>query len=185
MIITNVCLLLEALSIVICLHHLYGEKFRLDIETICLLAVDMIMMQTIDYFKLPSILSILMYPMIIIYCIRKFGKNLKRLIVNNVLYMLIIGCIQFLLMLLIYLVCNKRIMSRLDMLLANVFIFAVVFFLLSKCNLYRISNYLQDTEKILIIILNVVICVILFCFINFKITNLFKMSQYIFLFAKY
>ena len=34
MIITNVCLLLEALSIVICLHHLYGEKFRLDLSLI-------------------------------------------------------------------------------------------------------------------------------------------------------
>ena len=72
MIITNVCLLLEALSIVICLHHLYGEKFRLDIATVCLLAVDMIMMQTIDYFGWSSVWSVLIYPVLAVYCLKKF-----------------------------------------------------------------------------------------------------------------
>ena len=52
MIITNVCLLLEALSIVICLHHLYGEKFRLDIATVCYLSIDMISMAAVNYLGL-------------------------------------------------------------------------------------------------------------------------------------
>ncbi len=37
--ITNVCLLLEMLSIVLCLHRLYGEKFRFDIVTVSFVCV--------------------------------------------------------------------------------------------------------------------------------------------------
>ena len=60
-ILTNVCLLLEALSVVICLHHLYGKKFRLDIATVGLLALNMILMQSIEYLELSYTLSILSY----------------------------------------------------------------------------------------------------------------------------
>ena len=87
MIITNVCLLLEALSIVICLHHLYGEKFRLDIATVCLLAVDMIMMQTIDYFGWSSVWSVLIYPVLAVYCLKKFKCKFMLLLINIVLCM--------------------------------------------------------------------------------------------------
>lgn len=88
--ITNVCLLLEALSIVVCLHHLYGEKFRLDIATVSLLSIDMIMMQAIDYYGLPSTFSMLFYPIIVIYCGVKFGFKIQELIVNNILNVAII-----------------------------------------------------------------------------------------------
>lgn len=96
MIVTNVCLLLEALSIVICLHHLYGEKFRLDIATVSLLAIDMILMQAIDYLGLPGMVSILIYPVIAIYCGIEFGFKLKPIIINIVLCVIIVGGMQLL-----------------------------------------------------------------------------------------
>ena len=77
MIIRNCCLLLEALSIVLCLHHLYGERFKLDIRTVNLLAVDMIMMHMIDFYGLSGIISILIYPFIVIYCGLKFGFKIS------------------------------------------------------------------------------------------------------------
>ena len=67
MIITNVCLLLEALSIVICLHHLYGEKFRLDIATVCYLSIDMISMAAVNYLGLSKVYTMIIYPFLILF----------------------------------------------------------------------------------------------------------------------
>ena len=92
--ITNICLLLEALSILLCLHYLYGEKFRLDIVTVSFLAIDMIMMQAIEYYEWPGVLSMLIYPIIVVYCGIKFGFRLKAIIVNNILYIAIISGLQ-------------------------------------------------------------------------------------------
>ena len=88
--INRICLLLEALSIVICLHHLYGEKFKLDIKTVGFLAVDMILMTFIEFCKLPAIVSLLIYPIIAVYCGMKFGFTLKKIIVNEVLCVAIV-----------------------------------------------------------------------------------------------
>ena len=67
MIIGNISILLEALSIIMCLHYLHDKRFELDIATICLLSTDLILMQVIDYYELSSFFSLLMYPMIVIY----------------------------------------------------------------------------------------------------------------------
>ena len=60
--------LLEALSVLICLHHLYGQKFKLDIATTALLSVDMIIMTAINYYGLPRAYALIIYPIIMIYC---------------------------------------------------------------------------------------------------------------------
>ena len=182
MIITNVCLLLEALSIVICLHHLYGEKFRLDIATVCLLAVDMIMMQAIDYFEWPSVWSVLIYFVVAIYCVIKFGTNIKALIINTILYMIIICSMQFLSILFLRVFCNEIMINEMEMMISNGVIFLIIFFVLSKCKLNKLSEYLQDKEIIFVIILNIVAGLIGFCIICFKKENNLEVYKYLFLF---
>ena len=83
--IERIYVVLEAVSIVICLHYLYGERFKLDMATICLLAIDMIIMQSIDYYGWTSILSLIIYPIFVIYCGIKFGFRILKIIVNMVL----------------------------------------------------------------------------------------------------
>ncbi|MDE6892164.1 MAG: hypothetical protein K2P50_10255, partial [Lachnospiraceae bacterium] len=73
----RICVVLEGLSIAVCLHRLYGKKFRFDIATVSLMTIEMIMMQAIDYFGWPSILSELFAPFILIYCVIEFGLDLK------------------------------------------------------------------------------------------------------------
>lgn len=121
--IQRICLVLEALSIVICLHHLYGEKFKLDIETTSLLAIDMIMMQTIDYYGLPSVLSVLIYPIIALYCGKKFGFNFRAIIINNILYMVIISGIQIAVTIPYYFMSGIQSFDKKELLIVNVLAF--------------------------------------------------------------
>ena len=90
----RICVVLEALSIAVCLHRLYGKKFRFDIATVSLMTIEMIMMQAIDYFGWPKELSMLFYPIIAGYCVIEFGFDLKKLIINNILNAGILICQQ-------------------------------------------------------------------------------------------
>ncbi len=182
MIIGNISILLEALSIIMCLHYLYDKRFELDIATICLLSTDLILMQVIDYYELSSFFSLLMYPMIVIYCVVEFGFKLKQLIVNTVLYVIIISCMQFIIMLLLRVFFNELVVKYGEMMIFNGIIFAIVIFILPKCRLNELSKYLQDKENILIVILNLVIGLISFCIIGFKKENRLEIFQYILLF---
>ena len=100
----RICVVLEALSVVICLHHLYGKKFRFDIVTVSFLTIEMITMQAIDYFGWPSELSMLFYPIIAVYCVIEFGFDLKKLVINNILNTLIICIFQVSVAVILYIV---------------------------------------------------------------------------------
>ncbi len=181
--IQRICLVLEALSIVICLHHLYGEKFRFDIETTSLLAIDMIMMQTIDYYKLPSVLSVLIYPIIALYCGKKFGFNFRAIIINNILYMVIVSGIQIAVLLIYGQALGKiNVFSDVELIVANCITFLVIMIITPKLQLNRLSIYLQDKERIYIVALIISIAITIFCLVNYKRINKMELYQEILLF---
>lgn len=181
--ITNICLLLEAFSIVICLHHLYGEKFRLDIVTVSFLAIDMIMMQAIDYYNLPRELSLLIYPIIAVYCGIKFGFKVKALIINNVLYLVIVGTIQLVVLLILGHILGKiQSFVDLELLIANCITFMIILFVLSRCKLNELSKYLQDKDRILVIALVISILVLIFWLLTYKSINKVELNQSVLLF---
>lgn len=185
--IERICLLLEALSVVICLHHLYGEKFRLDIYTVILFSMDMIIMTTIDYYGLPKIYSLVIYLIIILYCGIKFGFNWKELIINNILYMVLVGGIQI-----IIIICygwcfnmlslNRIAFWRKEAIVVSGGVLLVVWFLLPMLKVHKLSIYLQDKEKILII--SLVFCIIFAfsCFVLYKVYNGLRIYQNLVLF---
>lgn len=166
--ITNICLLLEALSVVLCVHYLYGEKFKLDIVTVSFLAIDMIMMQAIDYYNLPRELSLLIYPIIAVYCGIKFGFKIREVIVNNILYLAIISSVQLIALLLYFLIFRVQLFEDMKLLGVNSIAFAIVVFILSKCKLNKISLYLQDKDRIYVIALCISITVAGYWLIEYK-----------------
>ncbi len=179
----RICLVLEALSIAICLHHLYGQKFRFDIETISFLAVDMIMMQTIDYYQLPSVLSIFIYPIIALYCGIKFGFKLREIIINNILYLVIIGGIQIIVSMCYGWIFNIYIFNETELLIFNFIAFLIVLLVIPRLKVNKLSNYLQDKERVLII--SLIFCIILTAssVINYKVIKKAELYQYMPLFV--
>lgn len=183
MIITNVCLLLEALSIVICLHHLYGEKFRLDIATICLLAVDMIMMQIIDYFGWSSVWSVLIYPIIIVYCLIKFGFTLKKLIINFSLSVFIVGGAQVFTMLVFYYALNIHEFNGTHLLFVNFITFFITMVILVLINSEKISIPIKRKEKLLLFSIVVCCLIIGILIINYKEFRILELNQALLIFV--
>ncbi len=157
--INNIFFLMEALSVVLCIHYLYDEKFKLDIATVSLLAIDMILMQIIVYYDLSDVYTLAIYPIIVIYCIVKFGFKIKPLIINNILYMVIISGLQLLVVELFYVIFKIQSYDFFKGLIVNGITFGIVLFILPRCKLHKISIYLQDRERIFIV--SIFICIFL------------------------
>ncbi len=166
--ITNICLLLEVLSIVLCIHYLYGEKFKLDIATASLLAIYMIIMTGINFYNLPQMCTVIIYPIIFIYCGVRFGFKLKAIIVNNILYSAITISIQLISLLLFYLIFKVQLIEDIRLLIVNSVALLVVLFILSRCKLNKVSLYLQDTERIYVVSLVISVVVVGYWIIQYK-----------------
>lgn len=181
--ITNVCLLLEILSIIFCIHYLYGEKFRLDIATTSYLAIHMIIMTSMNYYELPPIYSMSTYIIMFIYCGIRFGLNLKAMVINNILYIVIIGVMQIIITMCYGYIFNILVFNDVELLIFNCIVFCGVLLILPKMKVNKLSTYLQDKERILII--SLVLCVIFAAssVINYKMLKVAELYQYMPLFV--
>ncbi len=180
--------LLEALSVLICLHHLYGQKFKLDILTMATLSIDMIIMTTINYYELSRVYSLLIYPIIMFYCGIRFGFKWREIIINNILYLMIVGGIQLLIGIMYVwifdlLSFDLLTFKNIELLMMNGGNLAVVLIVLPKLKIHRLSVYLQDKERILFISLGFCILLIITSIINYKIADGLKIYQFSILFV--
>lgn len=177
--ITNICLLLEELSVLLCIHYLYGEKFKLDIKTTSYLAVYMIIMSAINYYDLPRTCTFVTYPLIFLYCGFKFGWKWERIIINNVLFLVLIGGIQLLVALSIGIILHIFDFQNVELLVINIGVFLIVLFILPRFKVNRLSEYLQHKERILIVSLLLCVFLTLSSVISYKIINIGEFHQYI------
>lgn len=180
--VTNICLLLEALSIVYCLHCLYGEKFKLDIATTSFLAIDMIIMTIINYYALSKVYTMIIYPIIVIYCGVRFGFKLKEMITNVIICIVINGGIQMFVMEPLHYILQVNLVSDIQLLIVNCIAFLIVVLLLPKLRVERLAIYLRKREKILIISLGGCFFIITFLLLNYKGFKLFELNQTMLLF---
>lgn len=181
--ITNICLLLEALSIVFCIHCLYGEKFRLDIVTTSYLAIYMIIMTTINYYELPKVYTMIIYPIIFVYCGMRFGFHLKTLIINNILYLAILSGTQIVISWGYCALGNTHYFKNIDLLIINCIVFTIVILALPRCKINTLSLYLHDKERILVIALVIGIVTSIYCLIDYKENEVIDIGYAVLLFA--
>lgn len=181
--ITNICLLLEALSILYCVHCLYGERFRFDIATTSYLAIYMIIMSFINYYCIPQIYTLIVYPIMFLYCGIRFGFRLKLIIINNILWLVVIGGVQTAVSWIYGIIFNVHHFTNIDLLAINseIFIIAILFF--PRCRLKKLSGYLQDKERILVIALIISVIISVFCVFDYKEKGQINLDQSTLLFA--
>lgn len=96
MVIENIALLVEVFAVIWCIHLCYGEKIKCDWKTLALVIIDIVIMNLINYEYLPKWMSSVIYPIIAIYCGFRFGWNIRKIIVNNVLYLILMSILQML-----------------------------------------------------------------------------------------
>lgn len=175
--VVSLYMLLEVLAVLICLHYLYGEKFRLDVVTIGFILVDLICMNSILRLDLNQNWSLVIYPIIMLYCGLKFGFNFKEIFINNVLYIIIIGVLQSTLMLIFNAFLGPLVVK--GQIIINFFVFLIVVVGLRKCKLKKLSEILQSRDKLMLVALVVTIISLLLFLLNYKNAIGFDIIYYI------
>ncbi len=175
----GIYVLFEALSVIYCLHYLYGEKIQIDMKMICLIIFDEILMEIVCLFDIGQIWSLLIYPIIIIYCGLRFGFRLKTILINNVLYMGILSSIQASIMFLLHSLLNVDRVGTRGLIFINIVIFGIVIIGLRRCKLNKLSNVLQENDKLVLMSLAVIAMSISVFLITYKKGHGFDLLFYI------
>lgn len=171
--------LLEAVSIVVCLHYLFGEKLHFDRITICYLTVDVILMEALYLFDIGSGWSLIVFPVIFLYSGLKFGFKVKPLIINNFLWVLILTILQTTIMMLYSIVVHDNKLGELDGIIVNTILLLIVMTGLRRCKLDRLSYSLQYNEKIIWLSLTVAVIAIIIFMLNYKWNRRIEILYYI------
>lgn len=180
-VIVSITILLEALSVVCCLHYLYGEKIRIDISTLCFVALDIVLMDSIFCSNLDLSWSLMIYPIIFFYCLIEFKCTFKSIFTNFILYIVIIGSLQATIMTLYGIIFNIQKTTVLENLGLNGIIFLIVIIGLKKCKLKKLSESLQKNDKLIIVSSIVTIVSIIILILNYKQNSGFNLLIYILL----
>lgn len=122
-----------------------------------------------------------------LYCGIRFGFHWKEIIINNILYLVIVGGIQVIVVIFygwISQVFSAQLLSIKDKeaFIVNSGVFIIVILILPKLKLHKLSVYLQDKEKILVFFLVFCIVMTVSSVINFKVFDGLNGFQYLILF---
>ena len=169
----------EAMSMIVCLHYLYGEKIYLDKFFVIYLSLDLSLMLMINRLNLPHQWSLIMLLLLILYSGLRFGFQIKKLIINNVLQIIILSGLQALIMMIYATIVNNHKLETIDVLIINVIIFLFVVVVLRKCKLEKLSDILQNNEKIVIAVLILIIILAALSILNYKWTPKIEILYYI------
>ena len=138
----------EIISVIICIHNLYGRKNIISIYTLSFISLEIIYMYLVNEEVLFKETMLIMYLFFIIYSMLQFGDSIVNSVYNCMLTMLIVSVTQMIMYipasLLIYkFIKNENFMA----LFINIAVLIFVFFS-QKSKLYRIlHNIIVDKEK--------------------------------------
>lgn len=140
-------------------------------------------MTAINYYGLPKIYSLTIYPIIGIYCGIKFGFKLREIIINVTLCIIIVGVIQMIVSLPFYYFLNVQLLSNYRLLFVNCTAFLIMIFVIPRLKINRVVAFLKNREKILIVSIVICLGITFFCLISYKQLIQVELNQTILLFV--
>lgn len=152
-IINKIGLIAEIITIILFLYGLYGERFRIEYKEVILIVIDLIILQSINSEYLPRWTSIFVYVMFAIYSCWRFGLNIKKVIVNNALYIILLSGLQMCCFVFVSFIIGKEGGETIRVFGTNLVMLIIGIFFVKKGKLEKISYYFQRNDILIRIIL--------------------------------
>lgn len=180
--IEHIGFLTEILSILLCIHALYGKKFRLNIRNITAIGVDVILLQLISEQKIISEMSMVGCIIVFGYCIAEFGVNIRELVVNNILYIVIVSVLQvgaWKILETVHLVQISKSAGGINNIMINMLVILFIVLIFPHLGLHKISMFMQQKIPLLRILLIVALLFILYLLVIMKTTKVLFPENYV------
>ena len=104
--------LIEILSIIACIHSIYGKKPQFNRASFTLLSTLMTLVSVINYYQLNGLFSWILYIPIFIYCWIVFKKSLARTVLHLVISIILLALIQFIMLVITMMICPNNLLIR-------------------------------------------------------------------------
>lgn len=154
MIISLLYVVFEAIAVLLLLHTLYGKKICWNIYSIAFVVIDYILMLATKLFGVNQNLSVMIYPLLAIYCFVQFKSKIQEIIVNIVLAVIMRLGIQ-LIPLLVFGILGELLIGyeNVAIVISNLIILIIAIVLYKKVDLHTISLTFQRNSKLIGLIL--------------------------------
>ena len=154
MIISLLYVVFEAIAVLLLLHTLYGKKICWNIYSIAFVVIDYILMLATKLFGVSQNLSVMIYPLLAIYCFVQFKSKIQEIIVNIVLAVIMLLGIQ-LIPLLVFGILGELLIGyeNVAIVISNLIILIMAIVLYKKVDLHTISLTFQRNSKLIGLIL--------------------------------
>lgn len=166
--IEGIYLLLEILTIMVCLFWLYGKKIKGDGYGVLLIVCHMAWMLFISYQGLGYIFTTAIYLLIALFCVLEFNHSIKKVIINMCIMLLVVGGIQLLCSIILQNTYELFVNKDYYFLLTNALSFLIMLGLYFKVPIYHIVKYVKSTNIVLQILVVVYVCGIMGCLLYAK-----------------
>lgn len=159
----------EAVSVLLLLHNLYGKKMCCNIYSLLFVAADYLVMLVTELCGLNQNLSIVVYLLLIVYCVKVFDSKLKAAIVNIILLVVILMGIQLSVLIVLEMLGDVIIgYENSALALSNFMILCVTIVIYKKAELHTIALYFQRNGKLAGIILLLESTLVFFLIFQYK-----------------
>ena len=154
MIISLLYVVFEAIAVLLLLHTLYGKNICWNIYSIAFVVIDYILMLATKLFGVNQNLSVMIYPLLAIYCFVQFKSKIQEIIVNIVLAVIMLLGIQ-LIPLLVFGILGELLIGyeNVAIVISNLIILIIAIVLYKKVDLHTISLTFQRNSKLIGLIL--------------------------------
>lgn len=168
--ITLLYIALEAVAVLLLLHALYGKKMRWDKYSVGFVVLDCVLMSVIRFGKMNHSVSMIIYVLLIMYCICEFGTNVKQLVVNMILLAVIMMGIELAALIILQsLGAGIKGYEDISVVFANGIIVLIVLKMYKKLDLYAISVSFQRNGRLVAILLLLESSLVFFLIFEYKI----------------
>ena len=171
--------LLEMIAILLCIHELYGKKFYINVKNIIVIAMDIILLQSIVKGYLSNEMSILIYPIVFFYCIVEFGVNKRELVVNNILYIVILGILQMASWMILEILSITYLSTEINNIIVNSMVVLIIIFVSPYIGLHKCSGFMQQKFFLVRILLVIAFLFIIYMLLIVKTTDALLPEHYV------
>lgn len=158
----KIALVLEIISVLICIYCINGKKIKLDIEVRTLFLGLLVILDYYNSFQMSGPSQIIVYVLIYIFCKVKFKISYRKAVISIILFVIILSALEFICLLLTNILWPDQ--EGIRTVIGNILVLFICVFVLPKCKLDRLQDAIFRQWryiKVLVVFMALVIATLL------------------------
>ena len=169
-------LIFEILAVLLCLHGLYGEKFKWNIYVILLIGSEFVVYQIDNIYSLPIPAECIIYLFLLIFSIAQFKRKAKETIVNYAICIILSVLLQLICYLPVFFLYNYLQIKA--GYLINILFLLITLIMYKRGMLSRLSEFMISKDKLVILSIGLMATLVTYTLVSVKTNILIDVFDY-------